>query len=184
MNIFILNSGRCGSTTFIKACRHINNYNARHESRATLIGEERLKYPPNHIEADNRLCWFLGRLDRQYGDSAFYLHLSRDFHKTAESFAQREHYGIMQAYREGVLLGGEIGQSAFDIACDYIDTVESNIDFFLQNKTHKMSFGLESAKDDFRIFWERIGAEGDLDRALSEWDTHYNASERPKNSPR
>ncbi|HEA26527.1 MAG TPA: hypothetical protein ENH92_05330 [Ectothiorhodospiraceae bacterium] len=179
MNIFILNTGRCGSTTFIKACHHISNYTALHESRATLIGKERLNYPSNHIEADNRLSWFLGRLDRQYGDNAFYLYLSRDLHKTATSFAQRESYGIMQAYREGILLGGEDDQSAIDIAHDYIVTVESNIEHFLQDKNNKMNFNLESAKDDFRLFWERIGAEGDLDMALSEWDTNYNASEKP-----
>lgn len=176
MNIFILNTGRCGSTTFIKACHHISNYTALHESRATLIGKERLNYPINHIEADNRLSWFLGRLDRQYADSAFYIHLSRDLSKTVNSFAQRENYGIMQAYREGILLGGEDGQSATDIAHDYIDTVESNIEFFLQNKNNKMSFSLESAKDGFRLFWEMIGAEGELDKALSEWDINYNAS--------
>lgn len=55
MNVFVLNSGRCGSTTFIAACRHITNYSSGHESRATLIGEERLAYPTQHIEADNRL---------------------------------------------------------------------------------------------------------------------------------
>lgn len=178
MNIFILNTGRCGSTTFIKACRHINNYSALHESRATLIGKERLNYPHNHIEADNRLSWFLGRLDQQYADRAFYMHLSRDLQQTADSFARREGYGIMQAYKEGILLGGENEQSAADIALDYIATVESNIELFLQTKNNKMSFNLESAKDDFRIFWERIGAEGDLEMALSEWDINYNASKK------
>lgn len=177
MNIFILNTGRCGSTTFINACRHISNYTALHESRATLIGKERLNYPHSHIEADNRLSWFLGRLDQQYSDRAFYIHLNRDRRKTADSFARRESYGIMQAYREGILLGGEDGQSAADIAHDYIETVESNIALFLQTKNNKMEFNLESAKDDFRVFWERIGAEGDLEMALSEWDINYNASD-------
>ncbi|MCW8825903.1 MAG: hypothetical protein OQK78_05705, partial [Gammaproteobacteria bacterium] len=153
MNIFILNTGRCGSTTFIKACQHITNYTALHESRATLIGEARLTYPDNHIEADNRLSWFLGRLDRIYGDDAIYVHLSREISKTAKSFARREAYGIMKAYKEGILLDGENNQSAEDIALDYIDTVESNIDHFLSNKTNTMSFHLESAKDDFEKFW-------------------------------
>jgi hypothetical protein len=64
VNVFVLNTGRCGSVTFIEACRHIRNYSAAHESRATLIGEQRLAYAANHIETDNRLCWFLGRLDK------------------------------------------------------------------------------------------------------------------------
>ena len=178
MNIFILNTGRCGSTTFIQACQHISNYSAQHESRAAFIGEERLAYPDNHIEADNRLSWFLGRLDKRYGDNAIYVHLNREAGKTAESFARRENYGIMKAYREGILLGGKDNQSAQDLALDYIDTVECNIEHFLVNKPNKMEFRLESAKNDFKQFWEMIGAKGDLEMALSEWDISYNASEK------
>ncbi|MES9978612.1 MAG: hypothetical protein ABW107_07665, partial [Candidatus Thiodiazotropha sp. 6PLUC5] len=67
MNIFILNSGRCGSTTFIKACEHITNYTTGHETRAHLTGDKRIDYPDNHIEADNRLSWILGRIDNKFG---------------------------------------------------------------------------------------------------------------------
>ena len=65
MNIFILNTGRCGSTTFIKACEHIKNYTCAHESLLTEIGAQRFNYPQDHIEADNRLSWLLGRLDEK-----------------------------------------------------------------------------------------------------------------------
>ena len=176
MNIFILNTGRCGSTTFIEACQHISNYSSAHESLSTYIGKQRLNYPDNHIEADNRLSWFLGRLDKEYGDDAFYVHLSRDLKQTAESFAKREDYGIMKAYKEGVLLGGDKEQLSYDIAVDYIETIETNIELFLKDKNNKMSFSLETAKDDFKIFWKKIKAEGDLDKALIEWDKNYNAS--------
>lgn len=176
MNIFILNTGRCGSTTFIKACQHITNYTSLHESRANLIGNERLQYPDNHIEADNRLSWILGRLDQQYGDTALYVHLSRELAKTAVSFARRSEYGIMKAYKEGILLGGEENQSDHDVALDYIDTIESNIELFLKDKSNSIKFSLESAAEDFKNFWERIGAEGDLESALAEWQVNYNAS--------
>ena len=178
MNIFVLNSGRCGSTAFIRACQHITNYSAAHESRVNLIGEQRLAYPENHIEADNRLCWFLGRLDQKYGDRGFYVHLTRDLDKTADSFVKREHLdnGIMKAYKEGVLLGGKEDQSTHDIALDYLDTVDNNITHFLKDKTNKMDFSLESAKADFNIFWKKTGAEGDLENALKEWDVIHNAS--------
>jgi len=103
MNIFILNTGRCGSTTFIRACQHISNYSAAHESRLKLIGEQRLQYPPRHIEADNRLSWYLGRLDQRYGDQAFYVHLQRELQATAASYAKRRDFGLMKAFREGIL---------------------------------------------------------------------------------
>ena len=176
MNIFILNTGRCGSTTFIKACHHISNYTAAHESLAAETGVQRLNYPPRHIEADNRLSWILGRLDNKYSDNAFYVHLSRNKEQTADSFIKRSDYGIMKAYREGILMGGHTQLSQNFIAHDYIETVESNIQLFLKDKTHKMNFTLENAAQDFEVFWNKINAEGDFNAALNEWNTSYNAS--------
>lgn len=177
MNIFVLNTGRCGSTTFIAACRHIKNFTAGHETRVQLLGAERLAYPPNHIEADNRLSWLLGRLDAAYGDNARYVHLTRERSQVAASFARRADFGIMKAYREGILLHDEQQQVDEEaLACDYIDSVESNIALFLSNKSHTLSFSLENARSDFVRFWAWIGAEGDLQAALAEWEVRHNAS--------
>jgi len=176
MNIFILNTGRCGSTTFIKACQLIQNYSAGHESRVTETGDRRLAYPDNHIEADNRLSWFLGQLDRKYADNAFYVHLMRDRDKTAASFIKRADYGIMRAYQQGILQDVDTRLNIHDVALDYIDTVTDNIKHFLKNKTHKMDFRLENANEDFIKFWRSINAEGDLTKALQEWCIAYNAS--------
>jgi hypothetical protein len=173
MNIFILNAGRCGSTTFVQACEHISNYSSAHESRSSLIGKQRLSYPENHIEADNRLCWFLGRLEREYSNDAYYVHLTRDRQQSVVSFIKRKDFGIMQAYREGILMGGQ-RQSPAQLANDYLDTVECNISLFLKDKDHTMVFSLENAPRDFVTFWHWIG---DLNKALAEWQIHYNASE-------
>jgi len=177
MNVFILNTGRCGSTTFIQACGHIENYSAAHESNIHKISEGRLSYGKNHIEADNRLSWMLGRLDRTYGNDAYYVHLRRDRESTARSFAGRMDYGIMKAYREGVLLGGMAHQTDYMIAMDYVETVEANIALFLENKSNKMDFSLAHARRDFQKFWRNIHAKGDLASALLEWRVCYNASE-------
>lgn len=176
MNIFILNSGRCGSTTWIKACQHINNYTAAHESRVHLLGKDRTAYPPRHIEADNRLSWFLGRLEQEYGDNAFYVHLSRDRQDTASSFSRREGFGIMQAYRDGILMNPAETISAHKLALDYLDTIETNISMFLKDKSRKMAVSLELAKTDFPVFWRSVGAEGSLEKALLEFDVRYNSS--------
>ena len=175
MNVFILNSGRCGSTTFIKACQHIKNYTAGHESRTSLVGSERLLYPHNHIEADNRLTWFLGRLDEVYGNSATYIHLTRTADETASSFLKRSDFGIMKVWREGIYMQTETENSKA-LADDYIDTVNTNIKLFLKDKTHKMNFHLENAKDDFKYFFDLIKAKGDINSALNEWHTHHNHS--------
>ncbi len=172
----MLNSGRCGSTSFIRACSHMSNFSAAHESRLRLIGPERLNYPDNHIEADNRLSWLLGRLHQRFGDDAYYVHLQRDRSETIASFVQRRDFGIMQAYREGVLLGGSEGQDDAAQAADYLDTVTSNIDWFLRDKSHCMACRLERIDEDFPRFWQWIGAEGNLQAALGEWQVRHNAS--------
>jgi hypothetical protein len=88
MNLFVLWTRRCGSVTFDKACGHITNYSSGHEMRTGMIGKERLLYTQNHIEADNRLSWFLGKLDKSYGNDAFYVHLRRNDLGTAQSFTK------------------------------------------------------------------------------------------------
>jgi len=176
MNVFILNSGRCGSSTFIKACQYINNYSSAHESLAMQVGEKRLAYPANHIEADNRLCWLLGRLDNQYADNAIYVYLHRNKQDTINSFVKRIDYGIMRAYREGILIEADEHISDVDLAADYLLTIKNNIECFLKDKTHIMTFSMERGKEDFKEFWVLIGAQGDLPKALAEWDITYNAS--------
>ncbi len=183
MNIFVLSTGRCGSTTFIKACRHITNYSSAHESRVGSIGDARTAYPDHHIEADNRLSWFLGRLDEAYGNEALYIHLTRDPEAVALSHMNRYYFGITKAYREAIFWELPQHIEPMTVALDYVRTVNTNIALFLQGRPHQMHFRLEHAVEDFRAFWERIGAEGDLDAALDEFRVKHNASRRPRKDP-
>jgi hypothetical protein len=176
MNVFILNTGRCGSATFIKACHHITNYTASHESRTGMIKEEHFSYPDNHIEADCFLSWFLGRLNKAYGDKAIYVHLKRDKEKTTRSLVRRYQSGIMAAYRRQMLRGLPPNTDPLAVAQDYCNTVTSNIELFLKDKSKWMNFSLENAQEDFPRFWDLIGAEGDLAAALAEFNIKYNAS--------
>ena len=66
--------------------------------------------------------------------------------------------------------------SAHDIALDYIETVNANIELFLKDKTNQLEISIETAGSGFTEFWGKIGAEGKLGEALKEWDTNYNAS--------
>ena len=185
MNVFVLSTGRCGSTSFERACSAITNYTSGHETLTHALGSERLAYPDRHIESDNRLSWFLGRLDEAYGDDAFYVHLIRDPEEVAASYAQRLWPGgIMMAYARGILLRrrdkpAHVAAAPYrpaDLARDYVATVNANIRLFLRDKTRKMEFRLESAEAAYRAFWTAIGAEGDLGRALALLAEHHNAS--------
>jgi hypothetical protein len=62
------------------------------------------------------------------------------------------------------------------VALDYCDTVNSNIELFLKDKPNKLSFSLANAENDFRRFWSTIGASGDLDAALAEFQSKHNAT--------
>ena len=162
--------------TFIKACQHISNFTSLHESRCDQLGDARLAYPDNHIEADNRLSWFLGKLDKQYGDNAIYVHLKRNNNDTATSYAKRLFPGgIIPAYRKGILQHLPDDTPDLSVSLDYCDTVNSNIELFLKDKTRKMEFHLENAKQDFKKFWDFIDAKGDLDSALAEFNIAYNS---------
>ena len=176
MNVFVLCTGRSGSTTFAKAAAHISNYTSGHEERARLLGAQRLAYPPNHIEADNRLTWMLGRLDEAFGPRAFYVHLTRSPDRTAQSFNERwnDRFGIISAYRNGILMGSD--EDAMAICNDYVETVNANIRAFLKDKPEQMHFELEFAARDWPVFWKRIDAKGDFAASLREWEVSHNAA--------
>ena len=177
MNVFVLCTGRCGSTTLIKACSHISNFTAAHESRSSRLGDERLAYADRHIEADNRLSWLLGRLDRAYGDDAYYVHLTRDVRKVAASFVKRYQQGIIKAYRgDGIILGVPEDSDPTRVALDDCDTVDSNIRALLKDKSHRMDFRLEQWQNDFAAFGTWIGADLDLEAAMAEFRIRHNES--------
>lgn len=174
-NVFVLSTGRCGSVTFTRACSHITNYTSGHETRCRELGEQRLAYPAHHIEADNRLSWFLGSLNERFGDDAVYVHLTRDAERVAESYNRRWtfHGSILMAFGRGVLKSrsGEL-----DVARDYVCTVTENIAFFLADKSRVHHVDIDDPLSSFEAFWQDIGAEGNLDQALSEFTNRHNAS--------
>lgn len=181
MKVFILSTGRCGSYTIIQACRHINNYTAAHESRTSLLGRERLNYPDWHIESDNRLSWFLGSLEKKFGDDAVYVHLIRNKPDTVASLQRRwgAYISINKAFVNGILktpfqlLRKEDRVKVSEL---YYDTVNDNIAEFLKGKEKTMTVRLEHIDEDFKHFWELIGAEGDYEAAIQELHTKHNKS--------
>jgi hypothetical protein len=91
MRVFVLTTGRSGSTTFAAACSHLTNFTSGHESRWNSSPHERLEFPDGHIEIDNRLTWFSGMLHARY-PAARYVHLTRDPDMVARSFQRRWAY--------------------------------------------------------------------------------------------
>jgi len=165
--------------TFAAACQHLTSHTSAHESCTHLIGPARFDFPANHIEIDNRLAWLLGRLDAHWGDRAAYVHLTRDPEEVAQSFTQRAHQGIIKGYRESVLaraLNLSRDTPLIDFCRDYVDTVTTNIQFFLRDKPHKLAMSLETLPADFDRFLEWSEAKGDTNAARAELAIAHNAT--------
>ncbi len=181
MRVFILSTGRSGSLSFARACGEISNYTVGHESRSRRLGEARLDYPDGHIEADNRLAWFTGALDRRFGNEAFYVHLIRERKEVVESYNRRwVRYGsLIRAYCEGIhqiTIHTLDPERRLEVVEDFYDRVNENISLFLKDKEKVLTMHLEQIQEEFPRFWDAIGAEGDLDRALGILETRHNRS--------
>lgn len=174
--------------TFAKACEAITNYSVAHESR---VGElDRLAYPDNHIEVDNRLAWFLGLLRERY-PSACYVQLLRDRDAVVRSYTRRlsdnwparrklldglrrargfYRAGLPDAFAHGILhRRTRLEPSEEELAMRLmVDTVNANIRLL-----RPATVTLEDPAT-FRAFWGRIGAEGDLERALVVFGQRHN----------
>lgn len=147
-----------------------------------MHGAARLKYPQRHIEADNRLSWYLGRLAERYdGTAVKYVHLLRDPEAVANShFARWDspfRASSIRAFGHGIIMGVNdwSEEERLEISRDYVATVTANIKEFLRGRD-AMTVQLETAKADFPAFLDWIGAKGDLDAAVSEWEVRHNES--------
>ena len=194
MNVFVLSTGRCGSLSFARACAHLTNYTAGHESRAHLFGRERLDYPDNHIEVDNRLAWFLGPLAERYdGRDVLYVHLTRDPQETAESLCawslptaarpRSNPASILRAWCHGITLRTTAmsADEYLQAARAYVDTVNANIRTFLAPQGDEWSGGYRDSRDvamgdaaAFSWFLKYIKAEGNIDAAMATWGRKSN----------
>lgn len=164
MRGFVLCTGRSGSTTFAKACQAgITNYTSGHETQPRRI-DGRLTYPDQHVEVDHRLSWFLGSLDRIYGDEPVFVHLTRDLEKTAESWAVRMNQGgQMPTWLDVVLYrpGQRNREVSLPAARLMVRTVTDSILLFLRDKTKVVTVDIDDPHEAFDDFYDLLGAEGD-----------------------
>jgi hypothetical protein len=171
--------------TFARACDHLVNYTSGHESRSSFAGDDRFAYPEAHIESDNRLSWMLGDLARRFEPApTMYVHLVRDRERVAASYLRRwepvSPNGIIGAFSNAIVMRSKEWPEGerLDLCRFYVDTVNANISEFLRHQARTARVRLESASTDYSAVLEQIGALGDLDAAVREWNTAHNASTR------
>ena len=169
MKVFVLGTGRCGTTTFAKACSHITNYTSGHETRA---GSLDLGYPDNHIEVDPHLFWNLNTL--VLDPNVAFVHLIREKETCVASLASRAstaNLWIPFVYQKKNPDRSDI----LTAASRYYDFVNDAITGFLKGYMNRMVFRLGEPKGDWECFWNRIGAEGEYFAALQEFTIRHNA---------
>jgi hypothetical protein len=162
MRIFITGTGRCGTKTLANACKHITNYTSGHETRARLPMPNRLNYPDNHIEVDNRLIWFLDRINP---DDSQVWRMSRNLEKVFRSFMNRPDSSIIKAVRDGIFMNPKMSWTDAVYAYLKMEAVQT--------------LGLPEIKleepDTHLAFWDAIKAEGDKDAFLAAMKEVHNA---------
>ncbi|TDT44346.1 hypothetical protein DES49_0448 [Halospina denitrificans] len=188
MRVFVLTAGRTASQTVALACEHINGMTAAHESRRRMI-ENRLDYPDNHVEVDNRLAWFLGSLERLYSDDeTFYVFLRRDPERVAASYIKRWHItvSIVRAFYHGILMCRNKKPTEDDKMASarlFVQTVEDNITAFLSSRTNYAVINTENLEADFLEFMDKAGLEGDRDAISEALNTTHNLNKAKKTIP-
>lgn len=176
MRIFVTGTGRCGSVTFSRACRHITNYTCGHETHTNKPEAEGLRgdianwdYPDDHIEISPQLVIGIPILRRRYPE-ARWVHLVRtDRDACARSLYNRSD---MRAFAKYWFLNTDPDEVA--VAYAVYDTVKSLCEALLPDA---FTLELERAARQWPACWEFLGAEGDFQGSLRRWSTKYNAEQ-------
>ena len=156
MNIFLLSPGRTATVTFANAFKCIEGYTSSHESQVTLLGQQRITYPQNHFESDNRLTWFLPRLTEKYADEGILVIVKRDRLDIAKSYNRRWYkINIMRAYSQGILLRNLEGNN-LDVCVDYVNNVYEQIDFAVPKWKTVIELDLESPYEGIKKLLKEI----------------------------
>lgn len=180
MNVFVVSPGRTGTLSFSNACSLIENFSSGHETRLGMLCPQKLDYPENHIECDNRLAWLMGPLHERFTNDTVLVYLKRDLAKVAASYDKRWHvkHGIVRGYADSILmLPSRLWNR--EAALDFVTVVDRNIAFAARLFNDFIEINIDNPDDGFYEFWSKINAIGDYEAALSVLKTPANAGVRP-----
>ena len=167
MRVFVTGTGRCGTKTFSMACRHIRNFTSGHETHAGRVGD--LGYPDGHIEVDPHLVHVLPLLLEKHPE-ARWVHLIREREATISSLAKRP---SLDRYASFCFQAHQWPGRRLVAAVFYANTVALLRRLLPEGS---LVIQLEGAAEQWRTFWDWIGAEGDFEASAAEWGRRYNAS--------
>lgn len=175
MRVFVLGTGRCGTTTFAKACAHVANFTSAHE---TPYSKHRLAFPDQHIEVSPHLTWLLGPLvERVDPFDALFVHLLRRKSEVVASWMKRGQSmgpGLWTPLARVPKQSDEQWREACELCYDAIN--EQIKSFCLFHRFDYAQAWLHELDKFWPSFWQRIDAQGDYDAALAELSRRHNAT--------
>lgn len=173
MRVFVVGTGRCGTVTFYQACMEIANYTAGHESKN---GEDQIgdwSFPDNHAEVSCNLLWGIPALRERY-PKAFWVHLTRERAACVDSLRQNCSRSQEMFAQQWWFFRHEVDPNRrARIAETYYDSYNALVRRLLPPTA--LTLQLESIRESWPEFWEKIGAQGDLAASLLHWGRKYNA---------
>lgn len=186
-NVFIVGTGRCGTTTFARACHWITNYSSGHETTVGVTSwEKKLRFGPKHIESDPHIVWYFPQILRKY-PQALYVHLKRNRDDVVKSWLNR--YSDITRGPEGYVnlhfqcnppyskLLPENKRRALGV---FYDSIIGHIEFAFATLPPEQTrtYQLEQLDQQFPEFWRYIEAQGDLENAILTCRKRHNIGRR------
>lgn len=174
MRIFVVGTGRCGTSTFYHACRHATNYTVGHESRAGRIND--YCYHDNYIEVSSHLAFAVPLLmERNQG--CRFVHIIRSKAACVASMAETRE--AIKAFAFGISEGNpRHGSEYLEWAAWLYDLINANITATVQTAWNAFLFHMDYADREWEECWRFMGCEGDFEASLAEWRWKYNAGEK------
>ena len=181
MNVFFISPGRTATTALAHAFQCVENYTSLHESRVQLLGEQRLAFPENHFEFDNRLIFFLADLTQKYAPAnGILVIVNRDHEMIAKSYNKRwAKINIMKAWSQGIHLRG-LAQNNYEVALDFVKYCYRQLDYFRGEWEQVIEINIDSPYSGVNKLLTLLGHEEHIDdvcRYLSEHRHNLNQSQ-------
>jgi hypothetical protein len=179
MRIFVIGTGRCGTVTFSKACKHITNYTSGHETTTHGKLGNNFEFPDNHIEIDPRLSIFVPLLREKYPDALF-VHLQRERKSCIKSLAKRNSLFHFGCFRLGSL-PKQCNENLDLLARLYYDSTIKMLESYMFIDDHVfenkfMHIWLQDIEQGFSRMLKITDAECDKQKAFKELQIKYNKS--------
>lgn len=182
MRVVVVGTGRCGTVTFTKACRHLTNYTSKHESTSGMTSAAALRLPDNHIEVNPHLSRMLWPLDRELaGADVLWVHLQRKREEVVESWVRRGRKAGVGLWTPLVMRvnAQKLNDEQWRYACGLCyDSITGDIGAFMRTRTdgQQMHMWLHEAQARWPEFLKRIKARGNGRASQAEWNIRHNAT--------